>query len=167
MSLSTVCSTAAVESWKNGSKNGLKNGNLLLGVRPSTSLVLPVLACQIALKSNSQTGIILDLKSGTMVAGVYLICKHDRISDIIAIEWSNWMSNKLDKNVRLRQTCSWYHIVENIGGRKHWWIWRIDGQSPKFSPSNLWIFNIRILFVGHSPKFSSPNNPNSWILRWP
>ena len=23
------------------------------------------------------------------------------------------------------------------------------------------IFNIRILFVGHSPKFSSPNNPNS------
>ena len=23
------------------------------------------------------------------------------------------------------------------------------------------IFNVRILFVGHSPKFSSPNNPNS------
>ena len=32
------------------------------------------------------------------------------------------MSNKLDKNVRLRQTCSWYHIAktlagENIGGK--------------------------------------------------
>ena len=113
----------------------------------------------------------MELKSGTMVAGVYLICKHDRISDIIAIKWSNWMSNKLDKNVRLRQICyvrlrqiySWCLIAENIGRRKYWRIWQIDGQLPKFSPSNLRIFDIRILFVGHSPKFSSLNNPNSWI----
>ena len=27
-----------------------------------------------------------------------------------------------------------YRIAENVGGRKHW---QIDGQSPKFSPSNL------------------------------
>ena len=100
-----------------------------------------------------------------MVAGVYLICKHDRISNIIAIKWSDWMSNKLDKDVRLRQTCWLYCIAENIGGRKHWWIWQIDGQSPKLSSSNLRIFNIRILFVGHSPKVSSPNNPNSWICQ--
>ena len=25
----------------------------------------------------------------------------------------------------------------SIGGRKHWGIWQIDGQSPKFSPSKL------------------------------
>ena len=27
-----------------------------------------------------------------------------------------------------------YRIAESVGGRKHW---RIDGQLPKFSPSNL------------------------------
>ena len=31
-----------------------------------------------------------------------------------------------------------YRLAENVGGRKHWRIWRIDDQSPKFSPSNLW-----------------------------
>ena len=36
-----------------------------------------------------------------------------------------------------------YRIAENVGGRKHW---RIDGQSPKFSPS---ILNFRILFAVH------------------
>ena len=31
-----------------------------------------------------------------------------------------------------------YRIAENVGRRKHWRIWQIGGQSPKFSPSNLW-----------------------------
>ena len=31
-----------------------------------------------------------------------------------------------------------YCIAENIGRRKRWRIWHIDGQLQKVSPSNLW-----------------------------
>ena len=48
--------------------------------------------------------------------------------------------------------------MEKVGGRNHW---RIDGQSPKFSHSNLRNINIRILLVGHSPMFSPPRQLNS------
>ena len=54
MSLSTVCSTATVVL-----KERLKERQAIVGIRPSTLLVLPVLACQIALKSNSQVNGIL------------------------------------------------------------------------------------------------------------
>ena len=47
-----------------------------------------------------------------------------------------------------------YRIVENVDGRKHWRIWRIDGQSPKFSPSNL--RNIQYpIFIVRSSRDSS------------
>ena len=42
-----------------------------------------------------------------------------------------------------------YRIAENVGGRKHWRIWRIDGQSPKFSPSNLRNIQYPIFIVVH------------------
>ena len=53
------------------------------------------------------------------------------------------------------------HIAENVGGRKNCWI---DGQLPKFFPSDLQNIQYLYLFGGHSPKFSLPNNLNSWIL---
>ena len=42
-----------------------------------------------------------------------------------------------------------YRIAENVGGRKHWRIWRIDGQSPKFSPSNLRNIQYPIFILVH------------------
>ena len=72
-----------------------------------------------------------------------------------------------------------YRIVKNVGRRKQWRNWRINGQ-PLAGENNgelgelmtnrrsfllkiYGIFNICLLFVGHLPKFSSPNNLNSLI----
>ena len=42
--------------------------------------------------------------------------------------------------------CLMYCIAENVGGRKHWRIWPIDLQSPKFSPSKNPILILQILW---------------------
>ena len=42
-----------------------------------------------------------------------------------------------------------YQIAENVGGSKHWRIWQIDGQSPKFSPTNLRNIQYPIFILVH------------------
>ena len=47
----------------------------------------------------------------------------------------NFMYRKLEIFVYVIFVGEGYRIAENVGRRKHWLI---DGQLPKFSPSNLW-----------------------------
>ena len=49
-----------------------------------------------------------------------------------------------------------YRIAENIGE-----FGELIANRQSFLPHIYGIFNIRILLVGHSPKFSPPNNLNS------
>ena len=38
---------------------------------------------------------------------------------------------------------STYRIAQNFGSRKHWWIWRLRVNSPKFYPPK---FSITLVF---------------------
>ena len=52
-----------------------------------------------------------------------------------------------------------YRIAENVGGRKKIAEFgELMANCQSFLLQIYRIFNIRILFLGHSPKFSSPNN---------
>ena len=56
-------------------------------------------------------------------------------------------------------TCVAYHIVENIGGRKHGQIWRIDRQS--FFPQIILSLSFKSYGELNLPKFCTPSNLKS------
>ena len=48
------------------------------------------------------------------------------------------MKNRKSPNSGLMNICAkYYHIVRNVGGGKHWRIWRIDLQFAKIFPTKV------------------------------
>ena len=58
-----------------------------------------------------------------------------------------------------------YRIAENVGKRKHWQIWWIDLQLPKFSPSKNPILILQILWRAEFAKVLY--SKQSEELNWP
>ena len=82
-----------------------------------------------------------------------------------------WPVTSIPYNCFLELAIAIYHMEGKVGGWKHWWIWRITINSPKFLQPNYLIiakcshlpkFIIKCVFVVNSPKFA----PTKFLSIW-